>query len=345
MEIGSEFSAVCRTAINDRKVYWLPYGEDYAFVFSGRTAMETVLQDFRGRAQKALLPDYCCASMIEPFLKAKIPVDFYPVHTADGLSVELNIPDDCTIVLLCNYFGFSADCPKQELDRFRKRGGTVIEDITHSLFSKAYMYGESNYFVASLRKWGALLSGGFCSKRCGKFTKTPEMHPNAHFLKTKAEAMQLKEEYLHTGEPEKKAQYLQLFSESNRWLAAHWSGLVMDEESRELLAGWDLEQIRTVRKSNASLLYRGLVQCSGVKPLFPVERMDCPLFVPVCIEAGRRDAVRQRLIDEEIYCPVHWPHPDAKCASPLYDTELSLICDQRYGEKDMRRLLTVLQNL
>ena len=71
--------------------------------------------------------------------------------------------------------------------------------------------------------------------------------------------------------------------------------------------------------------------------------MDCPLFVPIVVSKNR-NKVRQKLIEHKIYCPVHWPHPNVACESNLYDLELSLVCDQRYTERDMERIIAVLSD-
>ena len=70
--------------------------------------------------------------------------------------------------------------------------------------------------------------------------------------------------------------------------------------------------------------------------------MDCPLFVPVLLE--NRDKVRKHLTENKIYCPVHWPKPEG-ADSNIYDMELSLICDQRYGVNDMERIVSVLSEV
>ena len=79
-EIGSEFHKI-------------PFEEGEGFeypipgqlVFSGRTAIETVLKELP-KAKKALLPSYCCESMIQPFLNAGIEIEFYPVNYIDGFN-------------------------------------------------------------------------------------------------------------------------------------------------------------------------------------------------------------------------------------------------------------------
>ena len=70
--------------------------------------------------------------------------------------------------------------------------------------------------------------------------------------------------------------------------------------------------------------------------------MDCPIFVPIL--TTNREAIRKKLIENEIYCPIHWPKPNDKCESNLYELELSLICDQRYNEADMQRIVDVINN-
>ena len=73
--------------------------------------------------------------------------------------------------------------------------------------------------------------------------------------------------------------------------------------------------------------------------MFPSLRSDdCPLYVPILVSNGRRDELKQYLIDSNIYCPNHWNNKeiDLRSSNDIYDQELSLICDQRYGINDMK---------
>jgi hypothetical protein len=70
--------------------------------------------------------------------------------------------------------------------------------------------------------------------------------------------------------------------------------------------------------------------------MFPVEIWTVRCFVPILLP--NRNEIRAHLTKNEIYCPVHWPKPEG-CESNIYDHELSLICDQRYGIKDMKRIV------
>ena len=71
---------------------------------------------------------------------------------------------------------------------------------------------------------------------------------------------------------------------------------------------------------------------------------DCPLFVPLLLDEKNRFAIRDVLIKNDIYCPIHWPidgrYPYENTS--YHRRELSLICDQRYGIREMGRQISVL---
>lgn len=320
MEIGSEFHTI---AAENASGFVFPRAG--TLTFSGRTAIEAVLTAIP-HAKTALLPSYCCDSMIDPFRKAEIAVSFYDVGYSDRLTVKVN--GEADILLWCNYFGFRSEMPNFD--------GIVIEDITHSLFSEVSHHPRSDYLVASVRKWEPLYCGGYCS------VKADVAPPPSEFIHNKARAMDLKAAYLAQPDETKKPVFLEAFKAGNGWLAAHYSGLGMDSYSKEYLSRIDAQAHRDIRRSNARILYEGLRD--KVQFLFAKEQMDCPLFVPIVLHE-RRAQIRQHLADNRIYCPIHWPHPNADCTSNLYDIELSLICDQRYNETDMQRLVQVLSDI
>ena len=317
-EIGSEYH---RMPIESGHGLALP--RPGSFVFSGRTAMEAVLKQLPN-AHTALLPSYCCDSMIGPFRVSGIKTDFYHVNWDDGIKIESE--DTADIILWCNYFGFKNKMPDMD--------GVIIEDITHSMLSEVQCHQTSSYLVASLRKWMPINCGGYCS------VEVEGTEPPDEFISLKSSAMELKTEYLKDLDSLKKPRFLQMFADSNHWLAKHYSGLSIDSWSRMYLSSINIEKQRETRRQNAHVLYEGLK--SKVQFLFPEEDMDCPLFVPILLE--NRDNIRNHLTKNEIYCPVHWSKPE-RCKSNIYDMELSLICDQRYGVEDMERIVSTLSEI
>ncbi len=340
-EIGSEFhycfeekGALSQNILNFK---------DSVFVFSGRTAIETILKNIPA-VKKALLPSYCCASMIEPFLRAGISVDFYEVFYDDELEINLDIPKKVDVLLWCNYFGFR--CKMPDLSQFLNNGGIIIEDITHSFLSDQSHSSQSQYMVASLRKWFPVLSGGLCATTGNVLKYKPIKDVSDCFLESKKKAMLQKSEYLEKADVNLKRIFSENFSVSNKWLADNYSDLKIDVESIEILKHIDFAKVRKARRENASSIYDFLNQQKKIKPLFKQENMDCPLFVPIVFRSSaERDSIRKKLIEANIYCPVHWPKPYNGCFSNLYDLELSLICDQRYGEEEMKRQISVIAEL
>ena len=339
-EIGSEFHSI-------------PYGEgtgivfpkmirDYSLTFSGRTAIETVLRN-SSNIKKALLPSYCCDSMIEPFRRLGIAVSFYGVNYRNGLKIESGKKADVDCVVWCNYFGFNQTMP--DFNTFIKRGSVLIEDITHSFYSEQQYHEESTYLVASLRKWEPINCGGYCASVSGELKKKPQYNPPNEFVVHKRKAMELKEKYLTGKEPIDKTQFLEDFAKSNSWLAENYTDLTIDRDSEQFLQMANQDEEKKQRIKNARRLYKEIKTGENVSFLFDENEMDCPLFVPIIVRNGKRNAVRKELINRNIYCPIHWPHPQANCESNLYDMELSLVCDQRYTEDDMSAVATALNEI
>jgi len=113
--------------------------------------------------------------------------------------------------------------------------------------------------------------------------------------------------------------------------------------SASLLEGIDRDAVAARRRRNfVDLAAR--IEPLGLRPIVPLAEGSVPLFLPVRL-AGR-DAVRQELAGEGIFCPAHWPAPagalGVASAARLYESELSLVIDQRYDAADMERIAAVL---
>ena len=120
----------------------------------------------------------------------------------------------------------------------------------------------------------------------------------------------------------------------------------MDNLSYALYKSEDISDMRRKRRENAKYIHDHL----NLTFLNQLTDKAVPLFVPVFFETTeQRNAVRKKLIEAQIYCPIHWPKPalipaDFE-ANKIYDTELSLICDQRYDLTDMERMVTLVTSI
>lgn len=315
---------------------------DRVYTFSGRTAIETVLRNLP-KAKTALLPSYCCDSMIQPFRDLGIKVSFYDVSWNNGFNVKLGDTSGVDLILWCNYFGFKQSMPI--LRSFTQNGGIIIEDITHSYLSDSPHDSQSHYVIASIRKWFPLISGGYCASRVSSLSVKPELNVSKSFIDLKKGAMKQKTMFLNKPDDELKDNYLRDFSSSNHWLAENYSDTLIDEDSTQILSHIDKASVIRKRKENAEVIYKHLVACKGIVPMFDQTDMDCPLFVPIVLRSpDERDKLRSLLTSQKIYCPIHWPKPNENCSSNLYDLELSLVCDQRYEKSDMERMMQIIKD-
>lgn len=312
-EIGSEFWTIPVSGQNDL------FPADTQWFRSGRSALTAILRE--GRFRKAALPQWCCDSMILPFLQEGVQVEFYPV-------LEQTQLPEADVTLVMDYFGWK-QCPVEPK-------GTVIRDLTHSLLRPADQSGD--YCFGSLRKWAGFWTGGYAWG-----LKEPVRYEENDGLceRLRRQAMEEKERYI-SGLTDSKG-YLSVFAQAEDALEVHG---VFPAAQRDILLArsLDVDLIRRRRRENARVLLEGLGELALFRGL---GEEDCPLFVPVLLDD--RDRVRRHLIGHQVYCPVHWPKTDYHRldtnAQKLYDHELSLVCDQRYSPEDMERVVALIRDI
>lgn len=339
-EIGSEFYQY--TDVNHSNKIWANVDGDKRTFVSGRTALSAILDDIltEHNCNTAYLPSYCCYTMIEPFIRHRIAVEFYSV-VFEGNSLRQNIDPakKCDIVLLMDYFGFTSE------DVLIPKCSIVIRDMTHAYFNIKPKYMSADYLFASFRKWDTIAGAAVACKTVGQWVSAPPQLPHKTFINLRNEGYRLKASYM-SGKLGNKDKYLDLFKRAEELLDRDYIGYCADEVSLKRAA--NLAYCIQSRKDNAKVLYDGLKEIRIAEPLLPViHDDDVPLFVPIIVKNGNRDKLKEYFINNDIYCPIHWPTSELHILSSqeleLYKSELSLICDQRYGRADMMRQLDVIR--
>jgi dTDP-4-amino-4,6-dideoxygalactose transaminase len=348
-EIGSEFWEYTPEIAIHKLPDWLNWGCDNRLFVSGRTALDHIILDIKATQlfRVVYMPSYCCHTMIEPFVSNGIKVLFYDVVVNENGALVFNMDYNviCDALMIMNYFGFLSTDIESIIDRFKKNKEVIIiEDSTHSLFCKKAINSNSDYVFASFRKWFAIPGGAMASKINSEFNIPVQAKIHDIYVKLKVESMRLKEEYLSSFKSEKEL-FLELFRQSEELIDKDYKGYTIDKLSYSILESLDVNDLREKRFNNALLLTNSLNKHSDLKPLFRILKTDdCPLFVPVICRRGKRDNLKQFLIQNNIYCPVHWPKSDLLLTNYksdlIYDRELSLVCDQRYDTFDMERIIT-----
>ena len=346
-EIGSYFwLSPLQSKDRADELEWLPSMEDSCFTFSGRNAIDLALRDILncGRIRKVYVPSYCCISMLQSFVDHGIKLEYYEVNYNDG-AFRYDIPEagSCDAVLIMGYFGINTAAVHDAVKVLHKRGATIIEDITHSLLSHTPAAEESDYVVASLRKWFAIPAGGWIGKRNGSLYVKPCLDSN-HAVEEKISGMREKYSYL-SGAIDSKEHFLLTLAKFENDLIHVDRMLKLDDMSMKILAEEDVSSVIVRRRQNAGVLIEGLKDIDGEVLQLPVTdlNLDTPLFLPVMLKTELRDSLRQYLIDQGVYCPVHWPEIMGAPVG-VRANELSLICDQRYTGDDMKAIVDHIHN-
>lgn len=344
-EIGSEFWL-------EREPVATPQREG-CYVLSGRTAIDLILQDIAKRrvVRSVYMPAWGCDSMIAPFLEHGIEVRFYDVElNADNKSVKsgksvvyYKTNTDCTDVFyVTNYFGYENTLPIETVKKFKDKGAVIFYDRTHSFLMENDPYLElADYSFASIRKWMGVIVGAVVNG-----VKDCQLKP-CQYLECKEQAMRMKKAFIDGDMSIDKQSFLSLYSEFGHHLAEDYQNYEMDDLSYALYKTEDFSAMGHKRRENAQYLHENL---KGVRFIGELTDNSVPLFVPVFFDTTeQRNTIRKKLIEAQIYCPIHWPKPAQIPAdfvvNRIYDTELSLICDQRYDLADMDRLDTLINQL
>ncbi|MBO5837427.1 MAG: hypothetical protein J6Q92_06000 [Oscillospiraceae bacterium] len=351
-EIGSEFWVGCTPLDGTGVAELLPAGMDAHYALCGRTALELLLRDAMQERtiRKAYLPSYCCHTMIEPFVAKGIQVVFYDVFFTDtGIEMDFDREHTCDLVFLMDYFGFINEGTTAIAQSQKANGKLVIYDATHSLFCENVDYSHYDYVFGSFRKWFGV-NAGFCAKR-DSWTGFPVLVQNVAYSEKRNAAFTDKRQFM-AGAPVDKQRFLNAFSQAEKSLETDYVGYGPDAQSLEILKTVNVEYIRQKRRENAAFAIEKINQMASLgvhSPYRQVRDGDCPLFVPLAVVPQIRADLRQWLIENRVYLPIHWPLSDLHRTSPrsdeIYNKELSLVCDQRYSLEDMKRAITIMRSV
>ena len=333
-EIGSEFWTVDLNKNYDNNLDFLKFGKDFRLLMSGRTAIDFVLKDFKDNKKVVYMPDYCCESMIQPFKDNGYKIVYYNVDIVNN-SYCIDIDFNCSVFFAMSYFGYSISNMDKYIEQFSYRGVVVIEDITHRFLCDINHCKSSTYMIASLRKWFPIISGAVAIKFTGVFkVDISDYTIDEDLVSKRKKAMNLKRQFID-GKFDDKNYFLNLYSESNKAIK-YYNNKKIDELSFDILKHLDINIIKKTRIENCNKIESLISKNQKTKLLYKYNKGDCPLFVPIVLY--NRDFIRNELVNNGIFLPVHWPNEiDSK--NSIYDSELSLVCDQRYNTNDIEEYI------
>lgn len=346
-EIGSEFWIDNNNLDEARHGMpsWLSRFGDVVLTSSGRGALSLMLSHVRPSVKRVLLPSYICESIIRPFEIAGYELIFYDIDNyLKPINIEFIKCTNVGIFLHMGYFGFSTNEVLSGLiSSLKSKSVITIEDVTHTLFSQRDKPIESDFIIGSIRKWFGIPSGGFLASN--KTMTFELMDSNVHFTNIRRLSLNQKFEYMSSGNESIKSTYLSGFNIAEQILDEDVRPYKIDRESEVIIKNLDKKELQSARQRNYDFLLKHLRDIGGIDVIFDNFENDVtPLFFPIFVK-NNRDELRRKLINKEIYCPIHWPIPKQVnghlniITKNIYDSILSIPCDQRYQIEDMRRIM------
>lgn len=316
------------------------------FLLTGRSAIDHIVQDIKStkKIQSAYLPSYCCHTIIKPFIDNEIEIKFYQVSFKNRQFVyDIDFNVSCDIFFAINYFGFENEAMDEYIENFKDKGVLIIEDATHMWFSEKKFNDKSDYVFVSFRKWTGLAAGSLVIKEYDNFLIPEPDKTNEKYIELRQKAYSLKTQYINeypASSITSKNNFLEIFKQAEALIENDYQDYCLPKELIKSLKSINASFLIQRRRNNAKYLIDNLNEITQLNiPRFT--ETDTPLFTPIFLSRDIRDELYRHLIENHIYCPIHWPAPDfiTEYISDLYNTELSLICDQRYDLRDMQNIV------
>lgn len=293
----------------------------------------------RSQNRALCLPDYLCESQVSILQGAGIPFSFYtlgPDLTPATELLQKTAPKNAA-VLIINYFGLL------NLDEIGRQIRTerpdlhLIGDIVQNplMIPSLQIY---DYCYTSLRKYFPVPDG---AEVFPATLPAPTEKPDEGFIQGKLQAASRKFLYLRESKRRttEEQTYLDEFMAAEDRIARTPVLSTISEPSLAILDGLNPAEITKKRRENYLFLSRELRSVGLSVP--GLTESAAPVCLPLW--TNRRNELREHFANQGIFCPIHWPSfdqlPECAMGRSLAQFEIGLPLDQRYGERQMNRLL------
>lgn len=320
---------------------------NYSYFNTGRAAIEALLVYLKGQGNNKLwLPGYDCSSVLDAAKRAGMDIELYNIEA--NLEVDRKFFDGLhkgDILYWVNFFGKQAtlstlNCIKDA----QNKGVLVIEDLTLGLLSEGKTVGFGDYVIGSVRKWLPITDGGFVAslEALPEFKK--KQAANDYTLYYFA-AQIMKDCYLKDTTLDKQ-QFLDISNEGMKALFSDYTIREMSNLAKNVVEATNLKDVALARYDNYKYLYQLLSEISELRLMVePIDGM-VPLGMVICVEG--RDALFKFLIQNNVYCNIHWRENDSTKlfadADYLSKHCLTIPCDQRYNHDHMDYIYKTIKN-
>lgn len=329
--------------------------QNMKFFSIGREAIFHVLDSNEFDKKVAVLPNFTCFTVLDPFLQDGWELHFYRYNK--DLSVDAEYfyelfkktnPSVCIFQSLSG-MGF-LDAENTLIDYAHKNGCMTIVDQTQDIYGSKDN-SSVDYYCASLRKWYPFPDGAYAYSSKYNIDKRDDLEENNTYRTSMGLCMFAR--YLKNVYKDPFFGYLYYFM----WtFSVSYIGSLpikahtMSDYSRSILSQQDEKLNSDRRIKNFNYIYQGIQGLNTIKPAFAdIKRLtSVPLSFPVYVK--NRASFCEFLSTNKIYTQLLWEKPKYiknnialdETSEYIYNHILSLPCDQQYDLNDMQKLVDVI---
>ena len=338
-EFGSDFHYI--DTYNSGRAHLTDVFRGATLLADGRQCIVVLIRQYGWK--RIWMPDYFCYEVIDTIKKQTgIEVMLYEDNPLHEGQVE-NLPyEDGDVLLRMNFFGMRGQRNNKKIPC------PVIEDHTHDPFGHWALYSDADWCISSIRKILPLPEGSMMwSPKGHQLTiGLGASEENEKIAVIRWEGMEMKTAYLK-GVDVSKDEFRKRYIETEGWFDSA-EPVLIDSRSKDVVTKQlDINLWQGAKRKNWQLL-QSLVN-KDVCQVFKPEDDACTAFSLILLLDSKeyRDAVRKQLIEACVYPAILWVVPEsASTASKDFSQRmLSIHCDGRYTEEDIRQLAGILNRI
>lgn len=337
------------------------YGSDFNYIDSYNSSRAHLTDVFRGATlladgrqcivvlicqygwKRIWMPDYFCYEVIDTIKEQTgIKVMFYDDNPLQEGQVESLPFEDGDALLRMNFFGMRGQRNNKKIPC------PVIEDHTHDPFGRWALYSDADWCISSIRKILPLPEGGMMwSPKGHKLSvEVVSTEENEKIAAIRWEGMEMKTAYLK-GEAVSKDEFRKRYTETEEWFDSAEPVLIDSRSKNVVTKQLDINLWQGAKRKNWFLLKYHVNQ-DFCKVMIPEDEFCTSFSLILLLESKeRRDIVRKQLIESCVYPAILWTVPESASVGAKVFSErmLSIHCDGRYTEDDVRQLSRILNSV